>query len=215
MNLDEFIVNETKKEYYKKIISFIEKERLNKNIFPESDDILKAFMLTPIDKIKVVILAQDPYHGKNQADGLAFSCKDNLCPKSLLNIKKELKDDLKMEISQNNSLENWAKQGVLLLNTILSVEEKKPLSHKNIGWEKFTSNIFKKICETREKLVFILWGNYAKKFIKYINKEKNLVINSSHPSFFSASKGFFGSKPFSKTNEFLRKNNIEEIDFKI
>ncbi|VEU80248.1 uracil-DNA glycosylase [Haploplasma axanthum] len=212
---NEIITNESIKEYYKKLIQKVSEERKTKTIYPTTENVFKAFELTPFEKIKVVILGQDPYHGELQAHGLAFSSLDKKTPKSLLNIKKEIKDDLGLEITQNNDLTNWAKQGVLLLNTILTVEEGKPLSHKNFGWEEFTLNIFKEICRIDSPLVFILWGNNAKEYQRYIYNDKHLVLTSVHPSPLSANRGFFGSKPFSKTNKYLQKNNIGVIDFKI
>jgi len=212
---DEILNKEFSKPYFKELIAKVDNEYKTKTIYPKWEDIFNAFKLTKYSDLKVVIMGQDPYHGKNQAHGLAFSTLDTKIPKSLINIKKELENDLEIKTTNNNNLSNWARQGVLLLNTILTVEEKKPLSHANIGWETFTLNIFKEITEIDKPLVFILWGKNAERYEKYITNNKHLVIKSSHPSPFSARISFFGSKPFSKTNDYLIKNNIKPIDFKI
>ncbi|MDY0277370.1 MAG: uracil-DNA glycosylase [Acholeplasma sp.] len=214
--MDELIINEMKKQYFKDIITKVREERRKYVVYPNEDDVFKAFDFTPLQEIKVVILGQDPYHGENQAHGLAFSSLDSKTPKSLFNIKKELQDDLHIEVSKNNNdLSNWAKQGVFLLNTILTVRKRSPLSHANIGWQEFTLNVFKMICKIDRPIVFILWGNEARKYKQYVTNEKHLVIESSHPSPLSASRGFFGSKPFSRTNDYLISNDIEPIDFTI
>lgn len=209
------IEREKQKYYYKKL----EKEYLeaykNNKVYPPVEEVFNAFELCKYDELKVVILGQDPYHGFNQAHGLAFSSLDNKTPKSLHNIKKELADDLNITISDNNDLSSWSRQGVLLLNTILTVEESKPLSHKDFGWEEFTLNIFKEICSLDKPLVFILWGKNARDYKRYITNKEHLVIESAHPSPLSAYRGFFGSKPFSKTNQYLMKHGIKTIDFKI
>lgn len=204
---------EYSKEYYKNLSKKINTLRKTKTIYPKEEDVFNAFKYTKLKDLKVIILGQDPYHGENQAHGLAFSTLDNKTPKSLINIKKELKDDLNVNITNNNNLTNWAKQGVLLLNTVLTVEKGKPNSHKNIGWEIFTLNVLLEISKLNRPLVFILWGNHAISYEKYITNKNHLVIKSSHPSPFSARISFFGSKPFSKTNNFLIKNKIKPIDF--
>lgn len=209
----EIVKNEFEKPYFKKLINFVEKERKNKNIYPNSEDVFRAFTLTKFNDLKVIILGQDPYHVPKMADGLAFSSRLIKTPKSLLNIKKELFDDLGYPITKNNSLELWASQGVLLLNTVLTVEENKAHSHKDMGWEEFTLNVFKEITKLEQPLVFILWGNHAIKYSKYVKNKNHLVIKSAHPSPLSAYRGFFGSKPFSQTNNFLEKNNIAPINF--
>ena len=184
--------------------------------YPKDSDIFKALKLTPFDKIKVVILGQDPYHGDNQANGLAFSVhKDIKIPPSLRNIYKELNSDLGIDITNHGDLTKWALQGVLLLNSILTVEPYKPASHRGIGWEEYTNKIIKKINDDKENIVFILWGNYAQEKGRYIDKKKHLVIKSTHPSPFSARNGFFGSKPFSRCNTYLKENGIKEIDWRI
>ncbi len=207
--------DEFKKPYYLNLKNFLQKEYDNKIIYPPKEDIFKALELTSYKDTKVIILGQDPYHEKNQAQGLAFSVNENVkIPPSLKNIYKELKNDLNCYIPNNGNLTKWAKQGVLLLNDILTVEEHKALSHKNKGWEIFTLEIIKKLNEKEKPLVFILWGNNAIKKEKYINN-KHLIIKSAHPSPLSVNKGFFNSKPFSKTNDFLIKNNLKPIDWQI
>lgn len=212
---DEFLKNEMNKEYFKVLKEKYDEAYKTSTVYPVYDNIFNAFKLTNLNDIKVVILGQDPYHGINQAHGLSFSSLDNKTPKSLLNIKKELNSDLGITITSNNDLTSWANQGVFLLNTILTVEESKPLSHTKYGWEEFTLNVFKEICKLNKPIVFILWGNNARKYKEYILNDKHLIIESVHPSPLSASRGFFGSKPFSKTNDFLIKNNIKPVDFNI
>lgn len=213
---DQVLKDEYQKDYFKNIAMFINKEYREKTIFPPKSNILRAFKLTDYDNVKVVILGQDPYHGINEANGLAFSVSKGVrLPPSLQNIYKELYSDLGITISNNGDLEKWAREGVLLLNSVFTVEKDKPASHKNIGWEQFSDEVIKKVNEKTTPVVFILWGNFAKSKAKYITNPIHLVITSPHPSPFSAYSGFFGSKPFSRTNEFLRKNNIKEIDWKI
>lgn len=216
MNWNELFEIESKKEYFKKLMDFIDNEYKTKTIYPKKEDIFKVFELTPLSNVKVVILGQDPYHNKNQATGLAFSVPfGEKIPPSLANIYKEIESDLGILKLNNGDLTSWATQGVFLLNTILTVEENKPLSHKDKGWEIFTDNIIKMINEKQTPVVFILWGAYARAKKSLITNPIHLIIESAHPSPFSARNGFFGSKPFSKTNEFLKKNNIEEIDWRI
>jgi|SRR5690625_1204239 len=212
---NDILNKEFNKQYFIKMQEKIHNYRLSKTIYPKDEDVFNCFKYTNFDNLKVIILGQDPYHGKNQAHGLSFSSLDTKTPKSLYNIKKELENDLKIKVSTNNNLTKWAEQGVLLLNTVLTVEEGKPNSHKNIGWQTFTLNIFKEITKIDKPLVFILWGNYAISYEKYITNKKHLIIKSSHPSPFSANISFFGSKPFSRTNKYLIKNEISPIDFKI
>ena len=213
---DNILSEEFKKEYFKELIEFVKKEYKNKIIYPKQTEVFNAFRYTDYDNVKVVILGQDPYHGPNQAEGLSFSVSDAvLKPPSLQNIFKELESDLKIPFPEHNSLKNWAKQGVLLLNAVLTVEEHKPTSHKDKGWEIFTDNIIKIINDKKTPVVFILWGAYARAKKELITNPIHLIIESAHPSPFSARNGFFGSKPFSKTNEFLKKNNIEEIDWRV
>lgn len=209
-----FIAKEKKKKYFQNIMRFIKNEiKKEKQIYPPLQNVFEAFSLTSFQDVKVVILGQDPYFSINQAHGLSFSAQSKITPSSLRNIFKELKNDLNL-ISYNNNLTSWALKGVLLLNSILTVESGKPLSHKNIGWEEFIKNIFK-FLNKKNKIVYILWGKSAQKYEKYIDIDKNYILNSPHPSPFSAYKGFFGSKPFSKTNSYLIKNKILPIDWSL
>lgn len=193
-----------------KLNNDIEKQRETKIIFPKKNEVYKVFSL-PIDKIKVVILGQDPYHKKGQAMGLSFSVNENIpLPKSLINIYKELYSDVGIK-RENGSLIDWFKQGVFLLNTVLTVEQAQPASHRNLGYENFTDYIISEISKRCENIVFVLWGGYAKKKIPLINQKKHLIIQSAHPSPLSAYRGFFGSKPFSKTNEYLKRVGKKEI----
>ena len=204
--------DEFNKDYFNKIRSFIKEEYKNKTIFPPAKLIFNAFNLTPVNKIKVIIIGQDPYHGKGQAHGLSFSVPEDIkIPPSLLNIYKELKEDINKEIPKHGFLEAWANQGVLLLNSVLTVQSGKANSHKNIGWERFTESVIERVSMKKDKLVFLLWGNYAQKKENFIDSNKHLILKSVHPSPLSAYNGFFGSKHFSKTNNFLKKNNIKEI----
>ena len=213
---DKLLKEEFDKEYFKELLQFVKKEYKEKTIYPKQNEVFNAFRYTDISNLKVVILGQDPYHGPNQAEGLSFSVSDEvLKPPSLKNIFKELKSDLEIPFPEHNSLKPWAKQGVLLLNAVLTVEEHKPTSHKDKGWEIFTDNVIKIINKKEEPVVFILWGAYARNKKSLITNPKHLIIESAHPSPFSARNGFFGSKPFSKTNEYLKKNGIEEIDWRI
>lgn len=213
---DDLLKEEYKKDYFTNLIDFIKKEYKTKTIYPKQNEVFNAFRYTDYDNVKVVIIGQDPYHGPNQAEGLSFSVSNEvLKPPSLKNIFKELESDLGIQFPKHNSLKPWAKEGVLLLNAVLTVEEHKPTSHKDKGWETFTDNVIRIINNKEQPVVFILWGQYAKNKKALITNKKHLIIESAHPSPFSAYNGFFGSKPFSKTNEFLKKNNIKEIDWKI
>lgn len=215
-NWDKVLEEEYKKDYFKKLVLFINKIYKEKEIFPPKNRILRALELTDYDNVKVVILGQDPYHGIGEANGLSFSVSFGIkLPPSLKNIYKELNNDLNIPIASVGTLECWAKEGVLLLNSVLTVEKDKPASHKNIGWEIFTDAIIKKINEKQTPVVFILWGNFARSKKVFITNPIHYIIESPHPSPFSANSGFFGSKPFSKTNEFLKNNNIKEIDWAI
>ena len=189
---------------------------LKKQIYPKSKDIFKAFELTSFEDVKVIIVGQDPYHGPNQANGLAFSVNsDTNFPPSLLNIYKEYSSDLSLSLPNDGDLSSWAKQGVLLLNSILTVESGHPGSHKNLGWEKFTNAIIRALSDKKKYLVFILWGAYAQSKKVFIDSSNHHIISSPHPSPLSAHRGFFGSKPFSRCNEYLRANKIDEINWKI
>ena len=213
---DEYLSDEYKKEYFKELLEFVKKEYKTKTIYPKQNEVFNAFRYTDYDDLKVVILGQDPYHGPNQAEVLSFSVSNEvLKPPSLKNIFKELESDLKIPYPKANSLKPWAKQGVLLLNAVLTVEEHRPTSHKDKGWETFTDDVIKIINDKSEPVVFILWGAYARDKKKLITNSHHLVIESAHPSPFSARNGFFGSKPFSKANEFLKKNGIKEIDWRV
>ena len=212
----EILKDEFNKPYYLNLINFLDKEYNTKTIYPPKKDIYKALNLTSYKDTKVVIIGQDPYHEENEAQGLAFSVNENVkIPPSLKNIYKELNNDLNCYIPNNGNLTKWAKQGVLLINDILTVEKHKALSHKDIGWKIFTSEIIKKLNDKNSPVVFILWGNEAIKKEKYLNNPKHLIIKSAHPSPLSANRGFFNSKPFSKTNDFLIKNNLKPIDWQI
>ena len=213
---DKILSEEYQKEYFKKLLDFVKSEYKTKTIYPKQNEVFNAFRYTDFNDVKVVILGQDPYHGPNQAEGLSFSVSNSvLKPPSLQNIFKELESDLGIPFPKSNSLKPWARQGILLLNAVLTVEEHKPTSHKDKGWEIFTDNVIKKINEKEEPVVFILWGAYARNKKSLITNPKHLIIESAHPSPFSARNGFFGSKPFSKNNSFLKKNGIKEIDWSV
>lgn len=198
------------KNFYKKIMDMYEV----KEIYPPKDYIFNALKLTSYENTKVVIVGQDPYHGKGEAHGLSFSVQKGVrVPPSLQNIYKELKDDLGIPPKDNGDLTGWAKQGVLLLNSVLTVEKDKAASHRNLGWELMTDYIIKLFNLKEEPVVFILWGNFAKEKAKLITNPHHYIIMSPHPSPFSAYSGFFGSKPFSKTNKFLEKNGLVPIDW--
>ena len=207
---------ELEKDYYKKLREFLVNEYNTKVIYPNAHDIFNALHYTDYNDVKAVILGQDPYHGPNQAHGLSFSVKPGVrIPPSLLNMYKELRDDLGCFIPNNGYLEKWARQGVLLLNTALTVRQGEANSHKKIGWEKFTDNIIELLNEREEPIVFILWGNNAISKEKLITNKWHYIIKSVHPSPLSASRGFFGSKPFSRTNNFLKSIGKEPIDWQI
>ena len=215
-NWDLKLKDEFKKEYFTNLMNFIKNEYKTKTIYPKQNEVFNAFRYTDFNNVKVVIIGQDPYHGPNQAEGLSFSVSNEvLKPPSLQNIFKELESDLGIPFPKHNSLKPWAKQGVLLLNAVLTVEEHKPTSHKDKGWERFTDDVIKIINKKQQPVVFILWGAFARSKKNLITNPKHLIIESAHPSPFSARNGFFGSKPFSRTNEFLRKNNLKEIDWRI
>ncbi len=213
---DKVLKDEFTKDYFVKLKDDIRKEYNSKTIFPCADEVFKAFRLTDYDKVKVVILGQDPYHGEHEAEGLSFSVKKGVkFPPSLLNIFKELKNDLGYDIPKSGSLEKWGREGVLLLNSILTVEKDRPLSHKGKGWEIFTDQVIRKINEKTEPVVFILWGSFARSKKEFITNKNHYIIESVHPSPLSASRGFFGTKPFSRTNKFLESKKISPVDFKL
>lgn len=213
---DSLLENELNKEYFQKLIDFVKKEYKEKTIYPKQSDIFNAFRYTSYKDVKVVILGQDPYHGENQAEGLSFSVKKGIKkPPSLVNIYKELQSDLNIPIEENGSLVKWANQGVLLLNAVLTVEKDKAASHQGKGWEIFTDEVIKLLNKKKTPIVFILWGSYARSKKKYITNQKHCIIESAHPSPLSAHNGFFGSKPFSKTNAFLEKTHQKPIDWSL
>ncbi len=207
---------EFQKEYYQNLRKFLISEYRNKIIYPNMNDIFNALKLTSYKDVKVVILGQDPYHGPNQAHGLAFSVNKGVkVPPSLVNIYKELHDDLGCYIPNNGYLESWSKQGVLLLNTVLTVREHEANSHRNMGWEQFTDKIISLLNDREDPIVFILWGNPSISKKKLITNKNHFIITSPHPSPLSAFRGFFGSQPFSKTNEFLKSINKTPINWQI
>ena len=208
---DVVLRDEFHKDYFRKLGTFVKSEYKNKDCYPKYSDIFNALRFTDYDQVKVVILGQDPYHGVGEAHGLSFSVHDDVRrPPSLNNILKELNNDLGI-VRNNNELTDWAKQGVLLLNSVLTVVKDTPLSHKGKGWEIFTDNIIRYLNDREEPIVFILWGSYARSKKELITNKKHYIIESAHPSPLSASRGFFGSRPFSKTNDFLVKNGISPI----
>lgn len=210
---DSVLQEEMKKEYFIKIKNFVREQRLSKIIYPPAQDLFNAFKLTEFNNIKVVILGQDPYHGEKEAMGLSFSVRRGVrTPPSLRNIFKELKTDLNIERTDTD-LSDWAKQGVFLLNTVLTVEKDKANSHKDIGWEIFTDYVIKQINDKLDNVVFILWGRQARDKKKYITNPNHYIIESAHPSPLSAYNGFFGSSPFSKANEYLEKHNKKKINW--
>jgi uracil-DNA glycosylase len=210
---DIILKEEYEKDYFLKIKDIVRNEYKNKTIYPPANKVFYAFRETSYKDTKVVILGQDPYHGEGEANGLCFSVNVGIkMPPSLNNIYKELYDDLGIKRTSTD-LSDWAKSGVLLLNSVLTVEKDKPASHKFVGWEEFTDSVIKKLNEKEEPVVFILWGNFAKSKMKYITNSKHLVISSSHPTPFSVHYGFFGSKPFSRTNKFLKDNGLKEIEW--
>ncbi|MBT2658917.1 uracil-DNA glycosylase [Bacillus sp. ISL-18] len=202
--------------YYLRLRQKLKEEYQNKVIYPDRNDIYNALHFTSFEDTKVVIIGQDPYHGEGQAHGLSFSVKPGVgIPPSLKNIYKELHDDIGCEVPNHGSLTDWTGQGVLLLNAVLTVQAGKPNSHKGIGWEKFTDRIIEILNERTTPVVFILWGRFAQQKQQLITSPRHFIIKSPHPSPFSANSGFFGSKPFSRTNEFLRQTGQKEIDWTI
>lgn len=209
--------DEFEQEYFKGLIHFIKTEiAAGKIIYPAGSLIFQAFEKTPFDQVKVVILGQDPYHNPGQANGLSFSVPDGMRkPPSLVNIFKELKDDLGLEIPESGNLERWAKQGVLLLNASLSVRQGEPGSHGRAGWVNFTDAVIKKISDEKKHVVFLLWGNFAQQKESLIDQSKHFILTAPHPSPLSAHRGFLGSKHFSKTNELLMQESIQPVDWKL
>lgn len=208
---DKVLKDEFTADYFKRLGVFVKSEYKMKTVYPEYERIFDAFRYTDYDKVKVVILGQDPYHGDHEAHGLSFSVREGVAmPPSLRNIFKELESDIGVK-RKNTDLTDWAKQGVLLLNSIMTVVKDSPLSHKDKGWEIFTDNVIRKLGKRKEPMVFILWGSYARSKKELIENPNHKIIESVHPSPLSANRGFLGSKPFSKTNLFLEQNGIEGI----
>lgn len=209
-----FLQKELHSDSFIKLQKFIDNEYKNRVVFPQYENIFRAFNLLSPDEVKVVIIGQDPYHGANQANGLAFSvCDKCKIPPSLVNIFKELVDDVHCRVPACGNLSKWAKEGVLLINAVLTVVESLPHSHENIGWEIFTDSVIKKLSDEEENIVFILWGNPSQKKEKLIDNSKHLILKAPHPSPLSSYRGFFGSRPFSKTNEYLSACGNKEIDW--
>ncbi|MBE5945008.1 MAG: uracil-DNA glycosylase [Lachnospiraceae bacterium] len=207
---------EYKKDYYKKLFDFIGKEYATQEIFPPGDDIFNAFHLTPLSNVKCVIIGQDPYHNVGQAHGLCFSVKPEVdIPPSLVNIYKELHDDLGCHIPNNGYLVKWAKQGVLMLNAVLTVRAHQAASHQGKGWEEFTDAAIRIVNQQDRPIVFLLWGGFAQKKAAMLNNPKHLILKAPHPSPLSVYRGFYGCKHFSQTNDFLAKNGIQPIDWQI
>lgn len=214
MNFNKLIQQEKNKEYFQNLVTFLAKEYENKIIYPPKSDIMNAFKLTHFQQVKVVIIGQDPYHQPNQAMGLSFSVKQGVqLPKSLINIFTELEDDLGIH-NTSGDLTPWAKQGVFLLNTTLTVEQGKPMSHANQGWEQFTTTVIHELCQQKQDLVFLLWGKHAQQFEPVAKQYGHYVLKSVHPSPLSAYRGFFGSKPFSTCNKYLISKNKQPIDWR-
>lgn len=210
----EKLKEEFEKPYFQELVGFVKSEYRSQKVFPPGHEIFSAFDRCPFQEAKVVIIGQDPYHGPGQANGLCFSVHDGIRkPPSLVNIFQEIKDDLGKPIPESGNLERWAGQGVLLLNATLTVRAGSPGSHQNKGWEVFTDAVIKKISDEKENVVFILWGSYAQKKGSIIDPLKHCILKSPHPSPFSADRGFFGNRHFSKTNEFLQQNGLTSIQW--
>jgi uracil-DNA glycosylase len=215
MKWDEIISLEMKKDYFKNLDKTLKSESIQYTIYPEKNDIFNAFKLCDIDKLKIVIISQDPYHNPDQAHGIAFSVKSKTIPPSLRNIYKELASDINVPIPNHGCLIKWAEQGVLLLNTYLTVRANSPGSHKNIGWHEFTNNIISDHLNKIDRpIIYILWGTHAKSMINIINNKKHIIFTGSHPSPLSANQGgFFGGKYFSRANEILKESGQDPIDW--
>jgi len=206
--------SEFEKPYFQTLIDFVKSEYKKGTVYPPGGEIFHAFDACHFEDVNVVIIGQDPYHGPAQANGLCFSVHDGVkIPPSLVNIFKELRNDVRKPIPASGNLDGWAKQGVLLLNATLTVRAGEPGSHQNKGWETFTDSAIKKVSEEKENVVFILWGSYAQKKGEIIDEKKHFIIKSAHPSPFSVERGFYGSKPFSRTNEYLKSKGLKEIDW--
>lgn len=210
----DILAMEFEQGYYKSLQERLEAEYAGGAVYPECGDVFNALRLTPYSELKAVILGQDPYHGDGEAHGLSFSVKPGVrIPPSLRNIYKELQDDIGCAAPDHGHLTHWAQQGVLLLNTVLTVRANSPNSHRGLGWERFTDQIITALSERDKPVVFILWGKHAQEKHTMIDAVRHLILSSPHPSPFAARKGFFGSRPFSRTNQFLRENNLQEIDW--
>lgn len=208
--------DEFQKPYYKKLYETVEQEYRRHEVFPPKEEVFQAFNRTPLEQVKVVILGQDPYHGEGQAHGLCFSVRPQVAvPPSLVNIYKELEDDIGCYIPNNGYLQKWSSQGVLMLNTVLTVRAHEANSHRKIGWENFTDAAIRVLNHQEQPMVFILWGRPAQMKKKLLNNPNHLILEAPHPSPLSVYRGFYGSKPFSKTNEFLVEHGLEPIDWQI
>jgi len=213
---DDILEEEMKQPYFQELMNWLDTEYEQHTIYPPRDLLFQAFRLTPYAEVKAVILGQDPYHGAGQAEGLSFSVQPGVkVPPSLRNIYIELKEDVGVETPNHGSLVSWGQHGVLLLNTALTVRAGQPASHRGKGWERFTDAVIRLLNERKEPMVFLLWGNHAAEKQELINTDHHLIIRSAHPSPFAARKGFFGSRPFSQTNQFLEKHQLEPIDWTI
>lgn len=213
---DSILNEEIEKKYFKDIMEFIESEYASKTVYPPKNEIFNAFKFTSLSEVKVVILGQDPYHEKGQAHGLAFSTPEGRpIPRSLKNIFKEIEEEYGYPIPDSGCLEKWAKQGVFLLNTVLTVREGEANSHSNCGWQTFTDNVIKILNDQNQPIVFLLWGKQAERKKELLKNPNHLVLVTSHPSPFSARRGFFGCNHFMLANEYLRKNDMDEIDWKL
>jgi uracil-DNA glycosylase len=212
----EILAEEFEADYFDELRDFLVEERKHHTVYPPGQLIFSAFNNTPFNRIKVVLLGQDPYHGPGQAHGLCFSVPEGIPkPPSLLNIFKEIEDDLGIPVPVNGNLQKWARQGVLLLNATLTVRANQPGSHQRHGWERFTDSVIRKLSERRSNLIFLLWGAYAQAKESLIDTERNYILKAAHPSPLSASKGFFGCRHFSKTNEILKELGLQEIDWSL
>lgn len=216
MEWELFLKQEEAQGYYQDLMKFLDQEYETKTIFPPREDLFSVFQYCPYEEVKVVILGQDPYHKVNQAHGLAFSVRKGVkVPPSLRNIYKEAQSDIGIELPSHGYLVDWAKQGVFMMNAIMSVQEGKAGSHRKKGWETFSDHVILKLNEHEQPLVFVLWGNWAQEKKKLITNDKHLILCAPHPSPLSAYQGFFGSRPFSKINEFLKSHDREMIDWRI
>lgn len=216
MEWELFLKQEEAQGYYQDLMKFLDQEYKTKTIFPPREDLFSVFQYCPYEEVKVVILGQDPYHKVNQAHGLAFSVRKGVkIPPSLRNIYKEAQSDIGIELPSHGYLVDWAKQGVFMMNAIMSVQEGKAGSHRKKGWETFSDHVILKLNEHEQPLVFVLWGNWAQEKKKLITNDKHLILCAPHPSPLSAYQGFFGSQPFSKINEFLKSHDREMIDWRI